>query len=440
MVRRTEDCTAAFDRARRVLVGGVNSPVRAFNAVGGTPATIAKAKGARVTDIDGNTYVDYVGSYGPAILGHAPPSVVKAIVQAARRGTSYGAPTEVETVLAEMIVAAMPAFPAGRSIEKVRFTSSGTEAVMTAVRLARGATGRSKIVKCIGCYHGHSDALLVSAGSGALTLGVPSSPGVPPGATAETVLVPFNSVDAIRQAFAQWDKQIAAVLLEPVVGNMGVVVPAEGYLPELRRLCDEHGALLIFDEVMTGFRVSYAGAQGLYNVRADLTTLGKIIGGGMPVGAVGGPCEIMKHLAPEGPVYQAGTLSGNPVAMAAGIATLRELQTPGFYELLELNSAALESGLREAAGAKLADRICLNRVGSMMTVFFAPPPVTDYASATRSSTRAFAAWFHSMLDRGVYLPPSQYEALFVSAAHGDADIAKTVRAARRAFAAAGKLL
>ena len=435
MPGRTEKSEAAFDRARKVLVGGVNSPVRAFMAVGGCPPFIAGAKGAHVTDIDGRRYIDYVGSYGPAILGHASAPVVKAIREAARRGASYGAPTENETLLAEEIAAAVP------SIRKVRFTSSGTEAVMTAVRLARGATGRVKIVKCIGCYHGHADALLVSAGSGATTLGVPSSPGVPPGATADTVLVPYNSLDGAREAFDRWGDRIAAMLLEPVAGNMGVVPPSPGYLPGLRGLCDRHGALLIFDEVMTGFRLGCGGAQQLYRVRPDLTTLGKIIGGGMPVGAVGGPAEIMEHLAPEGPVYQAGTLSGNPVAMAAGLATLRELRRKGFYKELDRKSAALARGLRKAAAdAGLSERICVNRVGSMITVFFAPPPVTDYAAATRSNTEAFAAWFHAMLDGGAYLPPSQFEALFVSAVHCDADIARTIEAAGSAFAAAARFL
>jgi glutamate-1-semialdehyde 2,1-aminomutase len=420
-----------FERACKVLVGGVNSPVRAFAAVGGTPPVIDKARGAKITDVDGKTYVDYVGSYGPLILGHAHPAVVRAVCAAARRGTSYGAPTEAETLLAEEIVAAMP------SVEKVRFTSSGTEAVMTAVRLARGATGRAKIVKCVGCYHGHSDCLLVSAGSGATTLGVPSSPGVPAGATADTILVPYNDLAAAREAFDRLGGQIAAMLVEPVAGNMGVVLPADGYLAGLRELCTRHGALLVFDEVMTGFRLAHGGAQAVYGVRPDLTTLGKIIGGGMPVGAVGGPAEIMKHLAPEGPVYQAGTLSGNPVAMAAGLATLKELRTKAFYEDLERKSAGLEAVLRQAADdAGLKDRVCLNRAGSMMTVFFRPPPVTDYASATASNTKAFAAYFHAMLDGGAYIPPSQYEALFVSAAHGEKDIARTMVAAERGFAAA----
>ena len=428
---RTSKSRAAFERARRVLVGGVNSPVRAYAAVGGSPVFVATAAGAHVTDVDGNTYVDYVGSYGPAILGHAPAAVVTAIQKAVPRGTSYGAPTEAETRLAEAVAAAVG------SVEKVRFVSSGTEAVMTAVRLARGATGRSRIVKCIGGYHGHADAMLVSAGSGAATLGVPSSPGVPAGATADTLLVPYNDPRAAEEAFTAAAGDVAAMLVEPVAGNMGVVPPAPGYLRALRELCDRHGALLIFDEVMTGFRVAYGGAQALYGVRPDITTLGKIIGGGLPVGAVGAPADIMKHLAPEGPVYQAGTLSGNPAAMAAGLATLEVLQGEGFYERLERRSADLAAGLEQAArDAGLDGRVCFNRVGSMLCCFFAPPPVTDYAGASRSDLGAFAAWFRAMLGAGVFLPPSQYEALFVSAAHDEGDIDRTVEAARTGFRAA----
>ncbi|MFA6133426.1 MAG: glutamate-1-semialdehyde 2,1-aminomutase [Phycisphaerae bacterium] len=435
MVRRTQKSKAAFARAQKVLVGGVNSPVRAFSAVGGTPPVIESASGCRITDIDGNTYIDYVGSYGPAILGHAPEAIVTAIIKAIHHGTSYGAPTEAETELAEAVVRAMP------SIQKVRLTSSGTEAVMSAVRLARGATGRSKIVKCIGCYHGHVDSLLVAAGSGALTLGVPSSPGVTPEATAHTVLAPYNSLPAMEEVFAKFGPQIAAVLVEPVAGNMGVIAPAAGYLQGLRQLCDQHGALLVFDEVMTGFRVAYGGAQGLYKVRPDLTTFGKIVGGGLPVGALGGPAAIMKHLAPEGPVYQAGTLSGNPAATAAGLACLEVLAKEGFYARLEKSSARLEQGLRQAAdGAGLAGKVCFNRVGSMLCCFFTPGPVVDFATATAGNTAAFAAFFHAMLEAGIYMAPSQYEALFVSAAHGEADIERTIEAAAGAFASAAKLM
>ena len=421
---------AAFDRGAKVLVGGVNSPVRAFAAVGGTPRVIDRAKGSRITDLDGNEYVDYVGSYGPAILGHAPEAVVTAICKAVHRGASYGAPTEAETRLAEAVAAAFD------SIEKVRFVSSGTEAAMGAIRLARGATGRSGIVKFAGCYHGHADCLLVAAGSGALTLGVPSSPGVPPGAAADTIVAAYNDLGSAALAFEQNQGKIAAVLVEPVAGNMGVVPPAPGFLAGLRRLCDDAGALLIFDEVMTGFRVAYGGAQSLYGVRPDLTVLGKIVGGGMPVGAFGGGAELMRHLAPEGPVYQAGTLSGNPAAMAAGLTTLAELRTEGFYEHLEAKSAGLAAGLAAAADAAgLGDKVRLTRVGSMMCCFFAPGEVRDYDSATASDTEAYKAYFHAMLDGGVYLAPSQYEAMFVSAAHTADDISQTVRAAEEAFQA-----
>ena len=432
MTRQSE---AAFRHAREVLVGGVNSPVRSFSAVGGTPRFIARAAGCRLTDLDGKEYVDYVCGYGPAILGHAHPKVVEAIAAAAGRGSCYGAPTEAETRLAEMIVQAVA------SVEKLRFVSSGTEAVMSAIRLARGATGRDKVVKFIGGYHGHADCLLVAAGSGATTLGVPSSPGVPAGVTADTILLPYNDLPAAERALAAEGGHVAAVLVEPVAGNMGVVPPADGFLPGLRELCDRHGALLILDEVMTGFRLAPGGAQQLYGVRADLTTLGKIIGGGLPVGAFGGSRGIMANLAPEGKVYQAGTLSGNPVTMAAGIATLEALQGEGFYEALERCSAALEAGLRRAAAkAGLDGKVCLNRVGSMLCCFFTPGPVTDYASATASDTRAFAAYFGAMLAAGVNLAPSQYEAMFVSAAHGEDDIAATVAAAGDAFKAAANLM
>ncbi len=436
MARDTRRSQSAFERAQAVLVGGVNSPVRAFAAVGGTPPVIERATGSYITDIDGNTYIDYVGSYGPAILGHAHEAIADAICRAAANGVSFGAPCQAEAQLAELIVQAMP------SIQRVRFVNSGTEAVMTAVRLARGATGRSKIIKCIGCYHGHSDALLVSAGSGALTLGVPSSPGVPAGATADTLLAPYNDLPAVQEAFEQFDGQIAAMLVEPVAGNMGVVAPAAGYLQGLRKLCTRHGALLILDEVMTGFRVAYGGAQELYAVAADLTTLGKIIGGGMPVGAVGGTAGIMDNLSPKGKIYQAGTLSGNPVAMSAGIAALQTIrQTPDFYIDLDRKSAALAGGFCQAAcEAGLDNRVSINRVGSMLTLFLALPPVNDYRSATAANTQAFAAYFGAMLENGVYLPPSQFEAIFVSAAHTNADIQATIDAARIALKAAARLM
>jgi len=435
MPKRTDKSEAAFARAGKALVGGVNSPVRSFSAVGGTPPVIARGKGAYVTDVDENTYIDYVGSYGPLILGHAPEAVVTAIGKQALRGASFGAPSEGETLLAEAIAAAI------ESVEKVRFVSSGTEGVMTAIRLARAFTGRTRIVKTIGGYHGHTDALLVAAGSGATTLGTPSSGGVPPGAIADTILVPYNDSPAVETALESARDHVAGVLIEPVAGNMGVIPPNDGYLQSLRELCDSHGVLLIFDEVMTGFRVAYGGAQGLYGVRPDLTVLGKIIAGGIPVGAVGGPARIMDHLAPLGDVYQAGTLSGNPVAMAGGLAVLQELRTDGFYEDLESKSAALEEALtRSARNAGLGGKVCLNRVGSMLCCFFAPPPVTDYASATMSNTAAFAAYFHAMLDGGIYLPPSQFEAMFVSAAHSSDDIDRTGLTAQAGFRAAAKLM
>ncbi len=426
---------AAFKRAKEVLVGGVNSPVRAFSAVGGEPLFISRAKGSHIYDIDGNAYIDYVGSWGPAILGHAYAPVVEAIAKAAAGGASFGAPNERETLLAAAVVKAVP------SAQKVRFVSSGTEAVMSAVRLARGATRRSKIIKCIGGYHGHSDSLLVSAGSGATTLGVPSSPGVPEGATRDTLLTPYNDLPAAKEIFRDHQGEVAAVLIEPVAGNMGVVTPRKGYLEGLRALCTQHGALLIFDEVMTGFRLSYGGAQRLFGVTPDLTTLGKIIGGGLPVGAIAGPAKIMDLLAPAGPIYQAGTLSGNPLAMAAGLASLKALDDEGLYRRLETTCATLEAGLRAAvAAAGLGEKVCINRAGSMMTIFFTPGPVYDYATATAANTRAFAAYFTAMLHRGIYLPPSQYEAFFVSVAHSDADVEKTVEAAGEALAAAAALM
>jgi len=431
MALRNEKSKAAFDQAQRVLVGGVNSPVRAYGPVGGQPPFIARAAGARLTDLDGNEYIDYVGSWGPAILGHAHPKVVEAVCAAVRRGASFGAPTEAETQLAEVIVNALP------SCQKVRFTSSGTEATMTAIRLARGATGRERIVKFIGGYHGHADALLVQAGSGATTLGVPSSPGVPPGTTAQTLLAPYNDAEATAGLFAEYGDDIAAVLVEPVAGNMGVIPPAEGFLQALREQTRRHGTLLIFDEVMTGFRVAFGGAQALYGVRPDITTLGKIIGGGLPVGAVAGPADIMDHLAPVGPVYQAGTLSGNPAAMAAGLTTLELLAQPGVYEALEETSAALASALQiAAADAGLREKVCFQRVGSMLCCFFTPGPVKNYDDAKTSNLPAFNAYFHAMLQGRVYLAPSQYEAMFVSAAHTTDDVEATTSIAQTAFRAA----
>lgn len=415
-----------FAKARDYLPGGVNSPVRAFKSVGRDPVFIKKAAGARLQDADGNTYIDYVCSWGPLILGHAHPAVVQAVCDAAGNGTSYGAPTELEVELARRIVAALPA------VEMVRLVNSGTEATMSAVRLARAYTGRSKIVKFEGCYHGHGDSFLIKAGSGALTLGVPTSPGIPPAVAQDTVIAPYNNLDTVREIFKREGENIAAVIVEPVAGNMGVVPPAAGFLPGLRALCSEYGALLIFDEVITGFRVGYSGAQELYGVYPDLTCLGKIIGGGLPVGAYGGGKKIMEMVAPEGPVYQAGTLSGNPLAMAAGIATLDFLNKPGIYDRLDVLAARLAAGLQKAA-AEAGVPAAINRVGSLLTMFLTPGPVSDYASATGADTEKFAAFFREMLKAGVYLPPSQFEALFVSLAHTPADIDETVDAAARCF-------
>ena len=418
-----------YQTAQRVIPGGVNSPVRAFRGVGGTPFFVARAEGARLTDVDGRTYIDFLGSWGPLILGHAAPAVVEAVADAARRGTSYGAPTGGEVEMAELISRAMP------SVEMLRLVSSGTEAAMSAIRLARGATGRDVIVKFDGCYHGHADSLLVKAGSGGATFGVPDSLGVPPALAALTVALPFNDLDAVRAAFAARGAEIAAVIVEPVAGNMGVVPPAPGFLAGLSELTRRHGALLIFDEVITGFRIAPGGAQALYGVRPDLTCLGKIIGGGLPVGAYGGRRDLMERVAPLGGVYQAGTLSGNPLAVAAGLATLRALADPAVYARLEALGAQLERGLRDAA-AKAGVPLAVNRVGSMLTAFFAEGPVTDYASARRADTQRYARYFHAMLERGVFLAPSQFEAAFVSLAHQPADLDAAAAAAREAIAAA----
>ncbi len=423
--------TTAFERARRVLPGGVNSPVRAYQAVGRDPIFVRSGKGPIVTDIDGQEYVDYVGSYGPLILGHAPEAVTVALQKAIGRGTTFGMPTEAETLLAEQVVEAVP------SIEVVRFVSSGTEAVMSAIRLARAATGRAKVVKCTGCYHGHADALLVEAGSGLMTLGVPSSPGVPESITAHTLLAPYNDLDGMRAVLEAARGEVACVCVEPVAGNMGCVPPNEGYLQGLRVLCDEHGVLLLFDEVMSGFRVAYGGAQARFGVKPDLTCLGKIVGGGMPCAAYGGRDDLMRRVAPEGPMYQAGTLSGNPLAMAAGLATLDALREPGVYEALEKSSEKLAKGLAKAAkGAGVAVQV--QRVGSMLTPFFSDTPVTNYEEARRCRTDRFATFFRVMLDQGVVLPPSQFEAWFVSTAHGKAEISRTIAAAGEAFAAAAE--
>ncbi len=418
----------AWQEAQRVLPGGVDSPVRAFRAVGGDPLFIERGEGAYLFDVDGKRYVDYVCSWGPLIAGHAHPAVVERLKQAIERGTSYGAPTEAETELAKLVVEMVP------SIELVRFVNSGTEATMSAIRLARGATGRNRIVKFTGCYHGHADSLLVSAGSGVLTLGIPGSPGVTPGTASDTISLPFNSIESVRAAFESIGEEIACIIVEPVAGNMGVIPPAEGFLAELREITRSYGALLVFDEVITGFRVAPGGAQERYGVTPDLTCLGKIIGGGLPVGAFGGRREIMERLAPLGPVYQAGTLAGNPLAMQAGIATLEILRQEGTYETLEHLGARMESGL--LAAADNADvPLTVNRVGSMLTAFFVDGPVTDYDSATRSDVQRYAGYHRGMLEQGVYLAPSQFEASFVSLVHSPEEIDRSGEAAVNAMRA-----
>ena len=412
---------ALFEKARRLIPGGVNSPVRAFRGVGGTPPFIARGEGAHVFDVDGREYIDYVGSWGPLLLGHRHPAILAALEQALENGTSFGAPTEGEIELAELICEAVP------SVEMVRLVNSGTEATMSALRLARGFTGRDLAVKFEGCYHGHVDSLLVKAGSGVATLGIPDTAGVPAAFAGTTIALPYNSHEAVERLMAARGGEIAAVIVEPVAGNMGCVPPAPGFLELLRELTARHGALLIFDEVMTGFRVAYGGAQERYGIRPDLTTLGKVIGGGLPVGAYGGRAEIMGKVAPAGPVYQAGTLAGNPLAVAAGIAMLRHLKAhPEIYDQLEQRSA----GLCAAAPGG----ITVNRVGSMFTFFFTARAVTDYESAKTSDTSRFREFFHFMLDRGIYLAPSQFEAAFLSAAHTEEDIRRTADAAREFFA------
>lgn len=418
----------AFEHACRVIPGGVNSPARAFGAVGGEPPFIARAEGAYLFDIDDHKYIDYIGSWGPMILGHGHPRVKLAIAAALEDGTSFGAPTVRETEIARAVIAAVP------SIEKVRFVSSGTEAAMSAVRLARGFTGRAKIVKMAGHYHGHVDALLVQAGSAATTLGVPDSPGITRGATADTILVPFNDLPAIKHAFEAFPTEIAAVILEPVAGNMGLVPPAHGYLHALRELTLKYDSLLIFDEVMTGFRLALGGAQERFGVRPDITVLGKIIGGGLPAAAYGATAAIMDHVSPAGPIFQAGTLSGNPLAMAAGLETLDVLHNQPPYERLELLSSRLEDGLRKAAADALVPHV-VQRAGSMITLFFHDGPVHNYEDAKRSDTKRFARFFWEMLARGIYLPCSQFEAAFVSAAHSDSDIDETIIAARESLRA-----
>ena len=419
-----------FRKALRLMPGGVNSPVRAFRAVGGEPFFVASGKGARITDVEGRSYLDYVLSWGPLILGHCHPQVTEALARILETGTSFGASTPAEVELAEQIQAAFP------SIERVRLVNSGTEATMAALRVARAATGREKILKFEGCYHGHGDSLLVKAGSGVATLGLPDSPGVPRALAELTITVPFNDSAALEEAFRVHDHQLAAVIVEPVAGNMGCVAPRAGFLARLQTLAAGQGTVLIFDEVMTGFRVAYGGAQQLYGIQPDLTTLGKIIGGGLPVGAYGGKAALMDLVAPAGPVYQAGTLSGNPLAVEAGLKTLELLRAPGFYERLDALAESLVAGLRaEADRASVA--LTINRVGSMFTPFFTAEAVTDYASAKKANTAAFGRFFRALLERGVYFPPSQFEAAFISSAHTEDDISETIRAAGAAFRALG---
>ena len=428
MSYQTKNSHEQFARAKKSIAGGVNSAVRAFKQVGGEPVFFARAEGAYLFDVDGNRYIDYVSSWGPSILGHAHPDVVKAVCETAATGMSYGAPTVIETEMAELLKQLVP------SIEKVRMVSSGTEATMSAIRLARGYTGRDKIIKFEGCYHGSGDSLLVKAGSSALTLGVPSSPGVPAALAELTLTLDYNNIEQLRATFGKIGSEIAGVIVEPVAGNMNCIPPVPGFLEALRALCTQHGTLLIFDEVMTGFRVALGGAQALYKVKPDLTTLGKVVGGGMPVGAFGGRADIMDRITPDGPVFHAGTLSGNPVAMAAGLATLRACMQPGFYNSLAKKARAFMDGLEQqakAAGIPLTTVV----VGGMFGFFFTvAPQVTSYKQATVCDIETFKKFFHGMLAEGVYLAPSAYEAGFVSSAHSDADIHATVEAAGRVFA------
>ncbi len=423
-----ERSKSLFDEAKRYIPGGVNSPVRAFKSVGGVPRFIERAKGSRIWDVDGNEYIDYVCSWGPMILGHAHPEVVDAVKEQSERGTSYGAPTELEVKLARMIVELVP------SVEKVRMVNSGTEATMSAIRLARGYTGRDKVVKFEGGYHGHVDSLLVKAGSGLTTFGVPTSPGIPEDFAKHTITVPFNDIDALKRVFDEYGDEIACVIMEPVMANAGLIIPEDGFLEGVREITAQRGALLIFDEVITGFRLSIGGAQKYFNVNPDLSCFGKIIGGGLPVGAFGGKREIMDYLAPEGPVYQAGTLSGNPLAMAAGIKTVELLKKPGVYDELRKKCEKLSEGLKEAAReAGIYDKLCFKRIESISIVYFTPENVRDYRTALTSNTRAYAEFFNHMLNQGIYLAPSQFEVSFISTAHTESDIERTVEAASLSF-------
>lgn len=409
-----------FEESKRLMPGGVSSPVRAFSGVGGVPPFISKAKGSHIWDIDGNEYIDYVGTWGPAILGHAHPEVIAALHKTIENGTSFGAPTELEARLAGLITARMP------SIEMLRFVNSGTEATMSAIRLARGATGRPKIVKFEGCYHGHADSLLVKAGSGALTCGIPTSAGVTEGISSDTIVARYNNADAVQKIFSSQGCNIAAIIVEPVAGNMGCIPPASGFLEFLSNICKSSGALLIFDEVMTGFRVALGGAQEIYKIKPDITCLGKIVGGGLPVGAYGGSKKLMQKVAPEGPVYQAGTLSGNPLAMTAGIKTLELLQATGVYDELENKTGKLCTGIERALSSKGIEHV-INRVGSMWSIFLTAAPVTDFVSAALGDGEKFRRLFHFLLDNGVYIAPSPFESAFMSLAHRDKDIQQTIK-------------
>ena len=411
-----------FEEAKKFIPGGVNSPVRAFNSVGGNPLFIKEGKGSKFTDADGHEYIDYIGSWGPHLFGHNPDFIIEALHDAISRGTSFGAPTEIEIKMAELITELVP------SIEKVRMVNSGTEATMSAVRAARGFTGREKFIKFEGCYHGHADYFLIKAGSGALTLGVPTSPGVTKGNAADTLLAQFNNIESIKELVAKNKNEIAAIIIEPIAGNMGVIKADDSFIKEVRSICDEEGIVLIFDEVMTGFRVAKGGAQEVLGITPDLTTFGKIIGGGLPVGAFGGKAEIMNKIAPVGPIYQAGTLSGNPLAMSAGYAALNHIKNnPNIYNLLEEKSAYLANGFAENLN-KLDNKFAMNRIGSMMCMFFVEEEVKDFNTAVKSDTKLYGKYFHKMLDQGIYLAPAQFEALFVSTVHSKEDLDKTIKA------------